>query len=393
MSRSHARRVGVGVGVGVCVVALTLAAGAIAATPQAAPLLAPPAAVPPSADVVDQPPPPPTLTPDEAMTVDLGDRRVRLRLATSAPETGLPLDFTVEVLDANGAPLSASASASAAVELPRPGAVLGEFEVVAAPPSADAAASTDAASPRRWSLRTFGSGSVELPAIDVALDGRTGRTEPRTIEIASVAGLETDPSLHRDIADAVEVTPPGAGMLPWLLGGLGVAALAAVAIWWWRRPSPPTPPEPADRWAIGRLDALLAEGLVERGRVQAFYFGLTDIVRAFIERRYDLAAPDRTTAEFIDEARRHPELGDEAASLLGNLLKSADMVKFAGDRPQSRDCERAAETVRRFVIDAGPRPALDDADGRTASTAGRGDHRRGAIADAVDGLDRLERRS
>jgi hypothetical protein len=368
---------------------LAALAGGVHAAPQTAPLLPPPSGQ-GIASPTDQEPPPPTLAAGDAIEAVIGDRRVRLRLETTAPETGLPLTFTVELLEADGRAIAATP-----VELPEAGATIDEYEVVAIEPiTPDATAAT--ASPRRWSIRTFGSGPVVLPAITVGLDGRTARTQPRTIEVASVAGLDTDPSLHRDIAGEVAVTAPGPGALPWILGGLAAVALAIAGIWWWRRPKPAAPPEPADTWALGRIDALLGERLVEQGRVQAFYFGLTDIVRAFIERRYDLAAPDRTTAEFIDEARRHPELGEDAARLLGNLLKAADMVKFAGDRPHVQDCDRAVETIRRFVVDAGPRPEAGETDGRTSRTGAVevwSDHRRRAVADAVDGIDRLETRS
>ena len=365
---------------------LVALASGVHAAPQTAPLLPPPSGE-GIASPTDQEPPPPTLAAGDAIEAVIGDRRVRLRLETTAPETGLPLTFTVELLEADGRAIAATP-----VELPEAGTTIDEYEVVAVEPiRPDATAVT--AAPRRWSIRTFGSGPVTLPAITVGLDGRAGLTEPRTIEIASVAGLETDPSLHRDIAGEVAVTAPGVGPLPWILGGLAAVALAIAAVWWSRRPKAAAPPEPADTWALGRIDALLGERLVEQGRVQAFYFGLTDIVRAFIERRYDLAAPDRTTAEFIDEARRHPELGEDAARLLGNLLKAADMVKFAGDRPHVQDCDRAVETIRRFVIEAGPRPVIDDAEHGGATAAGPDHRRRHAITDAVSGIDRLERRS
>jgi hypothetical protein len=370
----------------------TLASG-VHAIPQTAPLLPPPGSpVTASPSTADPEPPPPTLAPGDAVEVIVGDRRVRLRLETAAPETGLPLAFTVELLEADGRAIEATA-----VELPEPGDTIDDFEVVAIDPVRTTSNETTATSapPRRWSIRTFGSGPVVLPAITVGLDGRTARTDARTIDVTSVAGLDTDPSLYRDIAGEVSVTAPGVGPLSWILGGLTAVALAIAAVWWWRRPRPEPPAEPADTWALGRINALLAERLVEQGRVQAFYFGLTDIVRAFIERRYQLAAPDRTTAEFIDEARRHPELGEDTARLLGNLLKSADMVKFAGDRPLAQDCDRAVDTIRRFVMNAGPRPEprepLDP-----QSNPARGEHgtaRRLAIADAVDGLDRLETRS
>ena len=328
-------------------------------------------------------PAPPSI--DSGLEVALPDGRVRLVLEDGPRETGLPVVFRIEVVGRSDAPPLAER-----VELPSPGAMLGDFEVIT-PPATPATASTpNRPTTRLWAVRTFGSGTVVLPAFPVILDGARIETEPRSIEIRSVAGLDTDPAAFRDISDAIEVTSTGTSSW-WWLAGVATLLAATLAFWWWRRrKAVPTPPLPADQWALARLDALLAEGLVERGRVQAFFFRLTDVARAFIERRYDLAAPDRTTTEFIDEARRHPEMGEEVARLLGNLLKAADMVKFAGDRPAETECTRAAETIRRFIVESGPRPdVLDDRPERTS----RVDVRDDAVTRAVDDLDRLEARS
>lgn len=313
--------------------------------------------------------------------------RVRLTPATAEPGTGLPLTFRIEVRDADGAVLPPDR-----VTLPATGDTLGDFEVLGVMTLAPSAGAVPAE--RRWSVRTFGSGPVVLPAFEVELDGETRTTEPRTVAIASVAGLDTDPAAHRDIASAVEVATPDDPTW-WWLGGGAALLLAGLLFWWWRRRDEDAslPAEPADAWALARIEDLLAEGHVEHGRLQLFFFRLTDIARAFIERRFDLAAPDRTTAEFIEEARRHPELGADVAQLLGNLLKAADMVKFAGDRPAVDECDRAVETIRRFVTRSGPRPDPIVADDVITTVTDDPDRRRRAVGRAVDHLDRLETRS
>lgn len=378
------------------VLSIVLATDAFALGPQSASNPAPPASAPassgtspsPVTDPAPQPDAPPPI--DRQLEVTLPSGRVQLILEDGPRETGLPVTFRVQASGPDGSPRP-----SDLVQLPRAGTILDDFEVI----GDDRRSPTPDETPviRRWSIRTFGSGGVVLPSIRIELDGAVASTEPRTIDIASVAGLDTDPAAFRDISAAVEVAAPTTSSW-WWAAGAGALVAAAIAIWWWRRsPGAPVPPEPADTWALGRLEALVARGLPEQGRVQPFFYELTDIARAFIDRRFDLAAPDRTTAEFIEEARRHPELGADVARLLGNLLKAADMVKFAGDRPATDECGRAIETIRRFVIESGPRPAPlatdpEDGDRGDAPTVRTGS-RKVAVDRAVDHLDRLETRS
>ena len=163
-----------------------------------------------------------------------------------------------------------------------------------------------------------------------------------------------------------------------------------------RRPHPTPPPIPADVWALGALERLAAQDLPRKGSVQRFFIELTDVVRSFVERRYDISAPERTTREFIQEAERHPLLSTDQAAMLGKLLRSADLVKFAGDRPASVECDRSFEIVKAFVVSAGPKPAapdgLDSGRGSERGVSSAADHaeRRREVRNAVAGLDELE---
>lgn len=329
----------------------------------------------------------PLLGPEGELTVELASGMVVIRLLDETPETGLPIAFTVVASDREAGTVPPTR-----IRLPEPGTKLGEFEVLGGDSAETGSAAPDPTTAAVWRLRTFGSGRVELPSFEVGIDDTRARTEARTIDIGSVAGLETDPMLHRDIAQSVPVERPNAFGAMWLVAAGFLVLAALLGLWWWsRRRRRPVPIEPADTWAIARLDELDAEDLAGQGRIQAFYFRLTDIGREFIERRFDLAAPDRTTRELVDEARRHPELGEDVARLLGNLLRSADMVKFAGDRPGEADCRRASDTLRRFVVEAGPRldSGASASDPRDDADAARFRQ----VRSVNERLDRLEARS
>lgn len=205
----------------------------------------------------------------------------------------------------------------------------------------------------RLQLVTFGAGEVELPAIaigDLSFD-------PVTVFVTTLMGEDSGPDGFHDIRGAVAVEPLAQSNAGWLLGGVVGVILAGLLVWWLlTRSKTPAPTEAADAWAQRSLDLLEDKGLPAAGKVQPFFIELTDIGRAFIERRFDLDAPDRTTQEFIREASRHPELDPTQATLLGRLLTSADQVKFAGDRPATAECDRALNLVRTFVRESGPTP-------------------------------------
>jgi hypothetical protein len=79
--------------------------------------------------------------------------------------------------------------------------------------------------------------------------------------------------------------------------------------------------------------------------VEEFYVRLCDIVRHFIEDQFGLRAPERTTEEFLAEAK----LPERQMTLLGAFLQEADLVKFARHRPGKADMERAFATAETFI--------------------------------------------
>ncbi|MFB0984825.1 MAG: hypothetical protein QMB94_00910 [Phycisphaerales bacterium] len=332
----------------------------------------------------------PRLAAGESMTVGTKSNSVSLTLETERPESGVPIIFLVRV----------AGNTDDALELPRPGAILGPFEVLDDQRRSDPATSDSAPLPRHLVLRTFDAGLLELPAITAGFGVTTVTFSPRSIDVASVAGLDAGPENFRDITDAVKVKAPVDWWFMTVVAFGAIAILAILAFFWWRARQPKSLPlpEPADQWALSALERLAERQLPHAGQIEPFFTELTDIARAFIERRFRIAAPERTTQEFIAEARTHSELTAEQAQRLARLLRAADLVKFAGNRPVVTDCDRALEVTRGFVIEAGPRIEVESssspqADTPTATRSNHRGEREFAIHRAVDGLDDLEGRS
>lgn len=331
-----------------------------------------------SPQVVEDGPRPAAVWLDEPLRIDTGEGTLVLTPVSGPREAGLPIRFDVRM----------GGEGAADLQLPAAGTMLGDFEVV---PCLGGGPAEPAGSPGVdcWSIRTFGSGEVELPAFEIRVDDDPVTVPARTLRIASVIGADAGLDAYRDIVDAIDVGGPVPLLVWWIAAG--VLLLAAVLLFLRLRSRPPIPepsPIPADVRALAALKDLADRNLPGRGRIQRFFFELTDIARAFMEDRYGISAPERTTREFIEEAERHPLLSSDQASMLGDLLRSADLVKFAGDRPATSECEGALALVRSFVESAGPRP--NEADAAPGFAATDAAERRREVRSAIAGLDELE---
>lgn len=228
---------------------------------------------------------------------------------------------------------------------------------------------------RRWTLRCevdcFEPGEHELPAITVDFTDQRDRDEepiegfieldpvPIMVKTALDAD-EEDPTL-RDIRGTVAL--PVGGIPTWVVLAAGLVILGIVGgiiLILWRREGAGPPPTPADVQALGELDRLAADRLLESRRFQDYYVRLSDIVRWYIERRFDLRAPERTTEEFLREMERSRLLTTPQKQTLAGFLRSADLVKFARHEPPVDEGHRSLELARAFVIETPVPPSAVD---------------------------------
>ena len=83
---------------------------------------------------------------------------------------------------------------------------------------------------------------------------------------------------------------------------------------------------------------------------------LADLVRNYLEERYLLRAPGKTTPEFLAEVERHELLPPKDRPFLRNFLNAADLVKFAKapcDGPEVNAAIDNAELLVRNTAPAG----------------------------------------
>ncbi len=125
----------------------------------------------------------------------------------------------------------------------------------------------------------------------------------------------------------VELPPsePGIAWWWWLVAAGGMAALC-ILFWWLRRPRGVV--VTAAQRARQELNRLQEEG--ETLEAATFAEEVSGVLRQFIECRFGLAAPKRTTEEFLQEAAAGEHCLTGAAGNLRGFLSACDFAKFAG---------------------------------------------------------------
>lgn len=144
---------------------------------------------------------------------------------------------------------------------------------------------------------------------------------------------------------------------------LGGAVLLALAAWWawrrWRRRSdvlaapPPTPPHE-------RARQRLAAALAKLGDPDAFCVAVSGALREYLEERFDLRAPERTTEEFLPELQASSALDLAQKDLLGDFLGRCDRVKFARYDPTEMELRDLHTAAVRLVDETEPPPFAPD---------------------------------
>lgn len=80
--------------------------------------------------------------------------------------------------------------------------------------------------------------------------------------------------------------------------------------------------------ALKALEELKSRQLCQQGLEKEYYTHVSDIIRDYIDQRYHIDAPEMISEDIIDAVRRVTE-GKSVADNLAQILRTADLVKFA----------------------------------------------------------------
>jgi hypothetical protein len=158
----------------------------------------------------------------------------------------------------------------------------------------------------------------------------------------------------RDIAPPVDIPDPFAWMW-WAVAAIAVAT-AALLLWLWLRKRSAQPPAIPAVPAHERARRKLEQALDLYDQPKPFCIIVSDAVRLYLEERFGLRAPERTTEEFLNDLSRSAALTESQKDSLKEFLSACDMVKFAKYEPQRPELEALYSSALHLIEETEPRP-------------------------------------
>ena len=215
---------------------------------------------------------------------------------------------------------------------------------------------------RTLTITSFDTGFWAVPPFRFLVNDQPLETAAQLLEVRS---MELDSAMVvRDIKD-IHTLPFSVGYWlkehsKWVAIGLGALALIAAVFYFVKKrvrnkvPKAIEAPErPLVERILSALDKLEKERVWQQGDHKGYQSRVTDLLRGYIEERYQLPAMESTTEELMNELRVSP-LNTDQRGQLENMLRAADMVKFAKALPSPQENEQMMVGATRFVRDTAP---------------------------------------
>jgi len=141
---------------------------------------------------------------------------------------------------------------------------------------------------------------------------------------------------------------PADWVLPALIAGAAILALGFYGVWRRRRNGRARVLLPHEV-ALQRLEQIRT--LMQPPRAREFSTAASDIVRSYIEQRFDVTATRRTTEEFLRDLLATPNASlARHQPLLGEFLLQCDFVKFAAMSLNEQNMESLHQSARVFIL-------------------------------------------
>jgi len=213
---------------------------------------------------------------------------------------------------------------------------------------------------QQYNLTSFDEGYYPIPGIvyKYKQSNRTKQvqTEGILINVATVA-VDTTQSI-RPIKGIMEVPFTWKEAIPYVIKGL-IALLALFGLIYFLRRYfkkdeikeviPPPPPPPAHETALKKLKEIENAKAWQNTDMKTYYSQLTEVLREYVEGRYEIPALESTSDEIMGELSK-TDLPKGLSAKLQNLLMMADLAKFAKASPSPDDNKRNLKAAFDFVL-------------------------------------------
>lgn len=270
-------------------------------------------------------------------------------------------DYTIKIGDQTRLFLVATQPAKARVDFPKLGDTITKTVQIVSAGKADTVVDQKNKDlitvTQSYVITSFDAGVHTMPAFKFVSGRDTLKTGEVTLQVQTVK-VDTTKSIY-DIKQPLVVTYTFLDWIHdhwvWIVIGLFIIA-AVVGLGYYlgnRRKTEPVieikkPAIPPHTIAIEKLRELQEKKLWQQDEVKLYYSELSDILREYLEKRYDIKTYEKTTHEILYSLSSREIEGDNRTNLQ-RILIMADLVKFAKEKPTPAENEECMEKALEFV--------------------------------------------
>ena len=205
-------------------------------------------------------------------------------------------------------------------------------------------------------ITSFDEGMYQLPPLSLLRKSPDGRVDTvwfdsQLLDVRTMP-IDTATFVIHDIKDQGRYPVQAREVIPWVGLGLGVIGLIVLAVWlilrFRKKKEIEAAKEPAHIRALRKLDKFRGDKYWEPERQKAFYSGVTDTLREYIDARYGIGAMEMTTAEILPLLKKET-IPVDLFEGLKDLFERADFVKFAKHTASREENAEVLPLAVRFV--------------------------------------------
>ncbi|WP_424004441.1 hypothetical protein [Maribacter sp. IgM3_T14_3] len=224
-----------------------------------------------------------------------------------------------------------------------------------------------------YALTQFDSGAYKLPSQRIDINGNGFMTDSTLINVATIP-VDTLNQKMYDIKPLINVDKSNFDLWKYVLIGLLILLIIGALLYWFVFRKKPLSEEekvallpPYDR-ALLELKRLENSKYLIQDEYKQYYSELTTIVRSYLEEDAHVSALESTTGQLIEKLELLKDAGelqldDDTIKQFSQILQTADLVKFAKNKPSSSVAEQDRKLVEQIVVkthDALPEPTEEE---------------------------------
>lgn len=206
-------------------------------------------------------------------------------------------------------------------------------------------------------ITSFDSGFYYIPPIEFEIQANSGggtlKTNPLvlkvyTYQIDSIGGIF-------NLKPVKSIPLKFREFVPYIITILIIGLLVLIGFLIWRVfvkkekifVSAPKPKEPPYITAFRDLERIRSQKLWQKEKEKEYFTELTDTLRTYIEGRFDTLAMEQTSDEILTDVKEF--ISKEHYKQIEDILRLADLVKFAKMKPLMDESEKSLKQVFAFV--------------------------------------------